>query len=327
MVQQLKNDLLKSQAVFDAWKLIQQVKTITLLTHAHPDGDGISACAALEHILHKCNKQVETIYPCPPEFDVKRQPKNLLINTHKQIPDLIIMCDTATYDRAYYPEVFKKIPLINIDHHISNTITGAYNFVDTNHSSTCEGLFLILHAVTSVASNLIDTHVTECLLSGILYDSLIFQTQSTTPQTLRIAAHLIEHGADLYALKTELIANKNPRIVSLWGKVMSSVQIVQSGKAVFAKITQKDLKDFKVTLTSLVGFHNFLSQVSTVDVTILFYETESGQTKVSLRSKATDVNKLAAHFGGGGHKNAAGFYSDLPIKDVVTKVIEALEQM
>ncbi len=321
MAHPLKNDSPASQSIFDAWKLVQQAQSITLLTHFRPDGDGISACAALEHILKKDNKQVETIYPCPPELDVKRKPSNILINTHKQIPDLIIICDTANYERAYYPDVFKGIPLINIDHHISNTITGTYNFVDGELSSACEGLFLILK---ELAPNLIDTYVAECLLSGILDDSQIFQTQATTPQTLMIAAQLIESGANLYELKTELVANKNPQIIKLWGKMMSETQITNSGNAVFATITQKELKEFGLQLSSLVGFHNFLSQVSTIDVSILLYETESGQTKGSLRSKATDVNKLAAQFGGGGHTNAAGFYSNEPIEVVVKKIVEKL---
>lgn len=320
----LKNKPLPTPELAKAWELIQQANKITLLTHFRPDGDGISACATLEHILQKYNKQVETIYPCSPEFEFKHHPQKVLINTHEQTPDLIIMCDTATYERAYFPDAFKKVPLINIDHHISNTIKGTYDFVDPNHSSTCEGLFLILH---ELAPTLINQYVAECLLLGILYDSLIFQTQATTPQTLRIAAHLIEHGADLYKLKTELVSNKNPQVITLWGKVMSSVQILPSSKAVFAKVTQKDLNDLKLTLTSLVGFHNFLSQVSTVDITILFYETESGQIKVSLRSKITDVNKLAAQFGGGGHKNASGFYSNSAIDDIATKVVAAINTL
>ena len=310
------------QAIISVRMLIQKSKTITLLTHTRPDGDGVSACTALEHILNKQNKIVETIYPCLPEFDIKRQPKNILINRHTKIPDLIILCDTANYERAYYPEVFKAVPLINIDHHISNTISGTYNFVDDAYSSTCEGLFLILEALDKT---MLDAYVAECLLFGILYDSLIFQTQATTAQTLRITASLMEYGAHLYDLKTELIANKNPQIIALWGKVMSSVQITSLGNAVFAIVTQKDLRDFGLRLTSLVGFHNFLSQVSTVDITALFYETESGQIKVSLRSKMADVNQIASKFGGGGHKNAAGFLSNHSIKKVSSMVIVELD--
>lgn len=320
----LKDNVLPLAELTNAWNLIQQAKKITLLTHFRPDGDGIAACAALEHIFHQLNKQVETIYPCSPEFDFKHHPKKVLINTHEQIPDLIIMCDTATYARAYYPDIFKNIPLINIDHHISNTVTGTHNFVGITCSSACEMLFQILH---EFKPDLIDKHTAECLLSGILYDSLIFQAQATTPQTLRIAAYLIEKGADLYTLKTEHVANKNPQIIALWGKIMSSVQIIPSGKAVLAKITQKDLKDLQINLTSLVGFHNFLSQVSTVDVTILLYEMESGQTKVSLRSKVTDVNKLAAKFDGGGHKNAAGFLSNLKLEEVAEQIIATLDTL
>ncbi len=320
----LKNNMTDIKKITEAWQLIKASKKITLLTHFKPDGDGISACAALEHILKKFDKKVETIYPCPPEFDIKRQPQNLLINKHHQIPDLIIISDTANYERAYYPEIFKNIPLINIDHHISNTITGAYNFINPNLSSACEVLFLILYALDH---QLIDVYVAECLLSGILCDSLVFQTQATSAQTLNIAAYLMDQGANLFQLKTEILANKNPHIITLWGKLLSSIKISPSENVAYAVVTQQDLKPFGLKLNSLVGFHNFLSQLSTIDVTILFYETESHQTKVSLRSKAYDVNQLATQFGGGGHKHAAGILLDEPIHEVVKKISTVLEKI
>ncbi len=319
MVQNLKGQ--KGKKIKDVWQTIKKAKSITLLTHFRPDGDAMSTCATLDHIFKKQGKKVETIYPNKPEFIFKRQPKNLLINKHKQMPDLIIVVDTANYERFYYPDAFKKIPLINIDHHVSNAIKGTYNFIDTKTSSTCEILFTLLK---NWDIQLIDKYGAECLLLGILYDSLIFHTQSTFPQTLRISAQLMELGADLYKLKTELLANKDPKIIKLWGKVLSNITVTKSGKAVWACITQQDLKKQKLKLNSLIGFNNFLSQIAGIDLTLLFYQTESGQTKVSLRSKKTDVNKLAAKFGGGGHKNAAGILSDKPLKQLVKEITDIL---
>src|SRR5574338_167663 len=82
---------------------------------------------ALHFLLEKKGKKVETIYPTKPEAEIKRQPNNVLINQHCQIPDLLIICDTSTYERIYYPELFKALPSINIDHHISNNIAGTIN--------------------------------------------------------------------------------------------------------------------------------------------------------------------------------------------------------
>lgn len=302
-------------------RLIKKAKKVTVLGHFRPDGDVISACAAMSYILKKLGKTVETIYPNKPEFTLKRNPKNLLINKHKQLPDLLIALDTATYKRCYFPKIFENIPIINIDHHISNSIKGTYNIIDPDASSTCEILFTLLQ---KWGKKLIDKFVAECLLCGILADSQVFHTQATTPKTLQVAAELMNYGADLYKIKTELIANKNPNIVKLWGHMLSKIKVTKSGKACWARVMQSDLKKYNLTLSSLVGFNNFLSQIIGVDITMLFYQTKDGKTKVSLRSKKSNVDKLASKFGGGGHKNAAGILSDTPISTLEKQIIKLL---
>ena len=94
--------------------------------------------------------------------------------------------------------------------------------------------------------------------------------------------------------------------------------------AAWSYITQKDLKKFGLDLSSLIGFNDFLSEISEIDITILFYEIEPGKTKVSLRSKEKDVNLIASKFGGGGHKNAAGILSDKPLKNLMSEITAAL---
>ena len=317
----LRNNSFSDEDISQTLKLIEKSNNVTLLTHFRPDGDGISACAAFEDILLRLNKKVETIYPNKPEFEFKRIPKNICINKHKQKPDLLIALDTANYERLYYPKEFNNIPFINIDHHISNSLKGTYNFISKNTSSTCEILFELIkeHNI-----DLINKYTAECLLFGILYDSNVFQTQSTYPSTLRVSAELIELGANLFELKTELISDKDPKIINLWGKLLSNIQITKSGQAAFAKITQDDLKKENLTISSLIGFNNFLSQITGVEYTLLFYQTEFNKTKVSLRSKTKDVNKLASQFGGGGHKNAAGILTDEPIDQLIKKITNLL---
>ncbi|MCB9492820.1 MAG: DHH family phosphoesterase [Epsilonproteobacteria bacterium] len=290
-----------------AWSMIQEAQKVTLLTHYRPDGDGISACAALSRLLEKNNKTIETIYPSKPDLAYKRHGANIKINEHTQMPDLIIACDTANYDRLYYPEEFKNVRLINIDHHVSNSINGSINFINARAASTCDELFDLIEAW---APNMLDKDIAECLLMGILYDTQVFYIQSTNAQTLRRAATLMDLGANLYELENELLSHQSPTIIKLWAEVMSSINLSSDGKIVWTSIAQDQLKKHNLTLSSLAGFHNFLAQICGVDVIALFYETEDGKTKASLRSKHTDVNLLAKHFGGGGHKHAAGIMFD-----------------
>jgi len=303
------------------WELIQGSKNVTLLTHSKPDGDGISACAVLEIVLKKLGKNVETVYPDSPEFEFKRQPEKVFVSEHSQLPDLLIACDTANSERMYYPEIFKGIPLINIDHHVSNSIKGTVNFVDSESSSACEVLFLLLQAWEQ---SLIGKKISELLLFGILYDTRVFSNQGATSSTLRIAADLVDKGADLFKLKNELLANKDPKIIKFWSVILDRIEVDEDKKIAWSYFKQDDLKNFDLTLSSTVGFSNFLAEICQIDVTLLFYETSDGKTKVSLRSKEFDVNQFAALFGGGGHKNAAGIISSEPIEEFMAKVVGRL---
>lgn len=305
--------------IVDAWDLIKAAKKITLLTHSNADGDGISACAALDHILKKLGKNTESIYPDKPEFNYKRQPANLLINRHNQLPDLIIACDVANYERLYWPKEFINIPMINVDHHVSNSLNGKFNFVNADASSASEELYIILQKCDA---SVIDEYVAECLLFGILYDSQIFQIHPLYPRTFKVAADLMQLGADLFKLEKELLSNNNNKIFVFWGNILSNIKVSKNGRAAWACITQKSLIDNDMQLSSLIGFNNLLSQICDVDVTLLFYEKEDGKTKVSLRSKITDVNVLAQRFGGGGHANAAGILTSMSMDQIVQKIIE-----
>lgn len=300
-----------------AWDLITQAQKITFLTHEKPDADGVSACAALSLLLEKHGKKTETIYPNNPDMLIPLQPKNILIGKHSFVPDLVIICDTANYERLYWPDAFKNCASINIDHHISNSIVGTVNFVSEQVSSTCEHVYELMCAWDK---NALDTVIASCLLFGILYDSQIFHTSATNSRTLRIAADLMDLGADMLALQAQLLQNKNPKIIEFWGYLLSSIKLSPNGSAAWSVIKRRDLQSRGLTLTSLVGFVNFLSQISSTDIIALFSETEENWTKISLRSKNTDVNMLAQCFGGGGHKNAAGVTIKKSIDVVVPEV-------
>ncbi len=315
------NSPLDMQQCADAWKAIGQAKRITLLTHRNPDGDAMGSCAALSAFLKHHHKQVETIYPNKPDFPGQLQPDPVRINEHSFDPDLLVVCDTANYDRLYFPSDFQHKPLINIDHHVSNSIEGTYNFVNASCSSTCELLYDILRTWNASALTVL---VADSLLSGIVDDTQLFQVPSSTSKTLRVVADLMDAGASLSKRTEELITDQNPASIKLWAHILASIIITPSGQCAWAQVTRKDLAMLGVTPAHLTGFNNFLARISGVDITLLFYETEDGMTKVSLRSKRADVNKLAAPFGGGGHIHAAGIRSDQPIDVLVRKLTAAL---
>lgn len=312
---------LNMQAVIAALELIQFAKAITLLTHKNPDPDGISACAALSEWLIAQGKQVETIYVNQTDYTLAVHPANERINSHTHIPELLIACDTANYDRLYYPDLFKSIPLINIDHHVSNSIKGTVNLVDGTVSSTCEYLVSLFKAWNVK----ITKTIADALLYGMLYDTQIFQTQPTNAQTLRVAAELVDAGAHIFKLKLLLESHKTSAHIKFWGSVLQRLTLLPQANAVIATVSHQDLADAGVNRSAFLGLNNFIASLTDIDIMIFMYEEEQGKTKVSLRSKTADVNVLAGRFGGGGHKFAAGFLSDLSMSDLMGKVVQALE--
>lgn len=306
-----------------AWEMMQQANKITLLTHYNPDGDGVSACAALEHILKKMGKSIETIYPTPLKADIKRQPSKILVNSHEQMPELIVICDTANYERLYYPEIFHAIPTINIDHHISSSIKPTLNFVDGQAPSTCDYLYRLISALDK---QLIDRYVGECLLYGILYDTQTLSTQSTQAQVLHVVAEIVEMGISYAEIAQELMYRKAYDEVKFWGQVLANAQTNADGSVVWIVVTQKDLQNTGLPITVIAGLENFIGQLSQADVTILFYEDSLGRSRASFRAKKTDVNTIAKRFGGGGHKFAAGLMSQEPLDSLIPAIIRSFSE-
>lgn len=305
-----------------AWQMMLGASKITLLTHYNPDGDGVSACAALDHILRKLGKEVETIYPTPLKVAINRQPKKVLVNTHSQGPDLIVACDTANYERLYYPEQFHAIPLINIDHHVSSSINPTINLLDPVAPSTCDYLYRLL---VSIDAALVDKFVAECLLYGILYDTQSFSIQSTSSQVLRVAADLIDRGVEYHPLAQELMYRKKPTEIKFWGSILTQMQSNAAGSVVWVVIKQKELKAVGLPTEVIAGLENLFAQLAVAGVTILFYEDSQGKSKASFRSKGVDVNVVAKKFGGGGHKLASGLMSDVSLDVLVPQIIACFE--
>lgn len=315
------NELLNQTEVNAAWSAIQKVKKITFLTHYNPDADGVSACAALSYIAEKLGKQVETIYPTKLNTPIFAQPSNVLIDQHQQLPDLLIACDTANYERLYYPEVFKAIPLMNIDHHVSNKINGTFNFVASDVSSTCE---LVYHLLKKWTPELFDARLASMLLFGILYDTQVFLTNSTQASTLIVAADLIEKGAHLAQLSRLLTATKTASTMKVWGKLLQNLEYSKSQESVWILLSQEFCAQEKIGMEEVQDIHNFVMMNMPVDVVAFFKEVDAQTTKVSLRSSKTDVNQLAHHFGGGGHINAAGIMIQKPLVQVVMEITKLL---
>lgn len=290
---------------------------ITLLAHQKPDPDALGACAALSLFLKSQGKKTEIIYPGRGTDSLPYAIEGLQENQHSFIPDLIISCDTPVKERLYFPDAFEGITHINIDHHLFNTMPATIKLVDTNTTSTCE---LIERLFTSWSSS-VSPAMAEALLFGIMCDTLNFKVPGTNAATLRTAANLIDAGANLSALNRGLIVHHNPQVLALWGALLADVHHTADNAIIWTVCSKELLTSYGLTEQALNGFVALLAQTVSNDISILFYEHD-GKSKASLRSKKSNVNAIARHFGGGGHLLASGITSSLPLERLVKEVME-----
>lgn len=248
--------------------------------------------------------------------------------------DLIITVDVADIPQlgdlyTDNKEVFASVPVINIDHHASNTQFGKINLIDLASSSTAEILYgLIKDMEAHFNKELMIPEISTFLLSGITTDTGSFQNANTTPKSMEIAADLMDSGANQQDIIKYLFRTKNLSTLKLWGKILTKIEVDKKHKLIWSTITQGDLRNSGARMDESEGIiDELLVHAPEAEIIALFKEDE-GMTSVSLRSKnaQADVAAIAEKFGGGGHVQAAGAkFPKQTLSEVMHKVLTAIQ--
>lgn len=228
--------------------------------------------------------------------------------------DLIVAVDTADlalYGRAYtdHVDLFNDVPILNIDHHISNTQFGQLHLIDPTAASATEVLYGWFMSEPEWASK-ISPDLATLLLTGLITDTRSFQNPNTTPRSLEVAAELLEKGARQQEIIQHIYKTKPLSTLKIWGRALNRIQMDAVAGIVWSAISREDLQEMNSSSKETHGIlDELISTIPNADVHVLFTETEEGGLKASARSSAAiDVSRLAAEeFGGGGHARAAGF--------------------
>ncbi|MBS6397510.1 MAG: bifunctional oligoribonuclease/PAP phosphatase NrnA [Clostridiales bacterium] len=307
-------------------KELQNVSTAAIAGHIRPDGDSVGACIGLWHYIRDNFPQIETdIWLEQPDskfavldgYDAIRQPGD-----EERSYDLFISVDCAAYDRlgpsAGYFESAKRT--ICVDHHISNTGFAMANVIDAEASSTCEVLCRMMDPEK------ISRAAACALYMGIAHDTGVFQYSCTSPETMRLAAMLMEKEIPYTYLLEETYYKKTYRQNQILGKALLESMRLLSGRGIVSVVRRKDLDFFGVTAMDLEGIVSQLKLTEGVEVAIFLYETGNLEYKVSLRSRETvDVSEVASYFGGGGHVRAAGVTMKGTFHDIINNLTLHIE--
>jgi len=240
--------------------------------------------------------------------------------------DLIVVGDCGELDRIgpvleSHRALFERVPILDIDHHISNPHFGEIDWVDPKSSATCEMVTLLAWRL-GVPLTALDGMLASALAAGVVMDTANFQHSNTTPRTLMVAAALREAGAPLSELARRLYRSKPNSQLVLFGRVLGRMQTDLDGRLVWSTLELADLAAAGSGPEQSEGLIDMLAQSETAEAAILFKEAE-GEMRISVRTRegGVDATKLTGLFGGGGHARAAGATVALPPEEARRAVL------
>jgi len=281
--------------------------------HESPDADAIGSALAIGLALETLGARVESVFADPvpamydfmPGVDRARQAPSPDLD-----PDLIVVCDgditrTGAVLREN-AELFERVPIVNIDHHISNPGQHGTAWVDADAAATCEqGTLLLPHL--GLGYSAAGGDIVQLLTAGLVFDTANFAHSNTTPRTLRVASELVAAGAELPMIARRIYRTKPDSQLKLFGRVLSRLDTAAAGRVVWSVVHLDDYEAAGAPQEQAEGLIDLLAQSASAQVAILFKDLgEVTRISIRTRDEGVDATKLAGAFGGGGHARAAG---------------------
>lgn len=242
------------------------------------------------------------------------RPQQISLGEGDQRYDLVIAVDTADLPllgSLYldHVDLFAEVPVLNVDHHVSNTRYGQLQLIDTTSASVTEVLY---HWFTHVPGwrEKITGDLATLLLTGLITDTRSFQNPNTTPRSLEVAAELLDLGARQQEIIQHIYKTKPLSTLRIWGRALNRIQVDDRAKITWSSVSREDLAEMGAQSKEVSGIlDELISTIPDADVHVIFVEMENGEIKASMRSSpAIDANQLAGQlFKGGGHPRASGF--------------------
>lgn len=308
-------------------KMVDAAENIGIASHVNPDGDNLGSSLALRRSLENYGKDVDLVGWDSVDNYLKWLPDlKYYSKDYKDSYDLFIVLDSSDPIRigSAIDIMEKSNKTIAVDHHIDGTIPGDLKIIDHTAPATCQ---LVYEILTRLGFPIDETTAT-LLFSGLVTDTGRFMLYNTNADTFRIAADLIDRGADKDFVYYNLYQNKPLNIFEFENELYNTAQIVDGNKY-FAVASDELVNKYSVQIADSEYVANTLRDVSGIELAMLVKEYGPEEFKVSLRSKNIDVSEIARANGGGGHENAAGFtiYTDGGIEDATNRAFEILKNV
>lgn len=325
---------MNKQEVLKVLETIKRAQKILLSLHVNPDPDSIGSNLALKEALESMSKDVTLISAdgVPKNLDFLPGVKAVQYENIAKMDigqfDLFIALDSSEQKmiNANPFEFPSSLAVVVIDHHRTNTKYGQINLVDSSVGSTGELLFSLFREWDVVFTKSIAVN----LLAAICGDTGTFRF-STTSDTLKIASELMGYGATLSEINFALYQSTSLESLKLWGVILENLKIEPylGGAFAWSVLPHAVFKRFDSQVETQGASNMFLQGVSGTNFGMLLSEEREGVVKGSLRGRSPkiDVSKIAALFGGGGHKGASGFRLEIETSfdHTVAKVVATVK--
>lgn len=303
--------------------LVSKARDVLIGTHLNPDGDAIGSALSVSHWLDSMGVSNEVVCHNAPPGYLEFLPGSERV---RQTPvreghDVGIIVDLDSLDRlGSCRPFFEALPVLAlIDHHVPHEMPGDLRIVDVAAPATASILAELLPVVDSATA--------LCLLTGLVTDTGGFRFPNTSAQSLHQAAWLVERGADLSKVMSEVFLNRDEPALHLLGLALAHMRIECDSRLAWAVLRPEWFADLGALEEHTEGIVNEILSIRTVQAAFVLRQGKFGKVKGSLRSKGDiDVAKVAQLIGGGGHANAAGVTIEGTLEEAEQIVARAMRE-
>jgi phosphoesterase RecJ-like protein len=308
---------------------IGSAPALALACHLGPDGDALGSMLALHHLALANGVRSVASWSEPfvygphyrflPGLDLTTPPAEF-----PEVPDVMVTFDCGSVGRLgdlAWPAKAART-LIVLDHHASNDRYGSINVVDTEAAATA----VVVRELARRLGWALTRDAALCLYTGLVTDTGRFQYDNTTPEVFELARELSSFDLPIAELSRQLFEEHSFRYLKMVGCCLARAELDRELRFVATWVTNFDLDGFDVTIDETEGLIDLVRRTAEAEVACVCKETPEG-IRVSLRSVSDlDVGAVAARFGGGGHKYAAGFVAPYPVTGVLDDIKQALRE-
>lgn len=298
-----------------------------ITSHRNPDGDALGSSLALQMMIRKMGKEASVVVRDPFHKSLGQMAGASEVTISDTLPgdyphgyDAVFTMECPEVERTGFPVL--PGPVVNIDHHLGNTMYGEINFLDLDAPSVGE-MVLQMNQHLGVP---LDRDIATAMYVSLSTDTGFFRYSNTTLRAFEAASQLVRAGANPGEISLWINESNRLSSIKLLGLCLNTLEMHHDARIATLELPRRFFTEAGALPEDSEGVVNYGRTIDGVQVAALFKESDGG-TRVSMRAKpGVDTQKVAASFGGGGHKAASGCFLAAPIDEAKRTIVELLSK-